>query len=218
MRGHSRQHLRGARLVLKMLIHARWICGGGKLASVMKIKSFFLIRFSRWSLVELEPTNKTKKFLPSWESRGNLLRPVFLFISSEFMTRCLQGMFLCIIQTVCFPIPWSALLEQAWADDRQPCVLTSEVSTRSVYVGITPGLGVWLATTAAGLVRDCLRVDTSSTSPRKGNLRRPRAERRLLFAYTSPVFIVFCRLPSRPAFLSLSRSSVCLSLCGYRVG
>lgn len=95
----------------------------------MKIKSFFLIRFSRWSLVELEPTNKTKKSLPSWESRGNLLRPVFLFISSEFMTCCLQGMFLCIIQTVCFPIPWSALLEQAWADDRQPCVLTSEGST-----------------------------------------------------------------------------------------
>lgn len=147
-----------------MLIHARWICGGGKLASVMKIKSIFLIRFSCWSLVELEPTNKTKKFLPSWESRGNLHRSVFLFISSEFMTRCLQGMFLCIIQTVCFPIPWSALLEQAWADDSQPCVLTSEGSTRSVDVGITPGLGVRLATTTADLACVCLSVDTSSTS------------------------------------------------------
>lgn len=60
-----------------MLIHARWLCGGGGLASVMKIKSFFLIRFSCCSLVEPEPTNKTKKFLPTWESGGNFTQAVF---------------------------------------------------------------------------------------------------------------------------------------------
>lgn len=126
-------------------------------------------------------------------------------------------MFLYIIQTVCFPIPWSALLGQAWADDSQSWVMTSEGTTRSVCVGIAPDHALRLAA-AADLANYCLRVDSSNTSRRKGNLRRPRTQHRLQFAYTNPIFIMFLRLPSQPAFLSPVQSNVCLPLRGYRIG
>lgn len=91
----------------------------------MKIKSFFLIRFSCQILVQPEPTNKAKKFLPSWGNSG-----LFSCFINPRVHEPLQGMFLYIIQADCFLIPWSALLGQALADDSQPWVMTSDSSSR----------------------------------------------------------------------------------------